>query len=250
MLRSFGTIFGARHGTGTPWLVALHGWARTHSDFNAAFGRGGGDEVDSIAVDLAGFGATPAPLEAWGSEDYARSLHDLMEKTSAELGRGVVVVGHSFGGRVALRLARQRPDLVSGLVLTGVPQLERASGRKKPPLGYKVVRAAHKAGMVSEAKMDAWRYRYGSPDYRQAQGVMRETFVKLVNEDYEEDLASLTCPVELVWGDGDTAAPVDMAGRVAARLPTSHLTICPGVGHMVPLEAPGELRAACQRIRP
>src|SRR5436305_1627901 len=66
------------------------------------------------------------------------------------------------------------------------------------------------------------------------------------------------CPVELVWGDDDTAAPLAVAQAAADRLgrgpaPAStpaHLTVLPGAGHLTPLTAPDALAAAVQRVRP
>ena len=67
--------------------------------------------------------------------------------------------------------------------------------------------------------MEALRRRRGSDDYRNATGVMRDVLVIAVNEDYEDLLPRITCPVELVWGDDDTAAPLvdGRAGAVPVR---------------------------------
>ena len=106
--------------------------------------------------------------------------------------------------------------------------------------------------------MEALRQKYGSEDYRLATGVMRAVHVRAVNETYEEPLGQLRCPVELVWGDDDTAAPLAVAQAAADRLgrgpaPAStpaHLTVLPGAGHLTPLTAPDALAAAVQRVRP
>ena len=63
--------------------------------------------LDAVALDLPGFGAAPPPPEPWGTPQYADALSPLLD----ELGP-VVVLGHSFGGRVAIELAHRRPDAV------------------------------------------------------------------------------------------------------------------------------------------
>ena len=98
--------------------------------------------------------------------------------------------------------------------------------------------------------MESLRQRYGSPDYRAASGVMRQVLVRTVNETYDDQLRSVTCPVELVWGDDDTEAPLSVAERAAALLTRPRLTVCPGAGHLVPLTAPEALRLAIERHRP
>ncbi len=56
-------------------------------------------------------------------------------------------------------------------------------------------------------RMERARRRHGSADYLAAQGVMRDVLVRLVNERYEDTLAAVQCPVELVWGDDDQRRP-------------------------------------------
>ena len=89
--------------------------------------------------------------------------------------------------------------------------------------------------------MEAQRQRYGSPDYRAAQGVMRGVFVKVLAEQYGDQMAAIAAPVDLVWGDGDTEAPLEMAVRARPLFPAARLVTLAGVGHLVPTEAPKAL---------
>ena len=98
--------------------------------------------------------------------------------------------------------------------------------------------------------MESLRQRYGSPDYRAATGVMRQVLVRTVNETYDDQLRAVSCPVELVWGDDDTEAPLSVAETAAGLLARSNLTVCSGAGHLVPLNAPDALRLAIERHRP
>jgi pimeloyl-ACP methyl ester carboxylesterase len=239
VLKAFdsGRLFGAVHGSGPARVLALHGWRRTSADFDATLSG-----LDAIAVDLPGFGASPPPPEPWGSVEYAAALDPLLDD-----GRGpLVVLGHSFGGRVAVRLAVRRPDAVSALVLTGVPLLRTAPARNAPA-AFRAARWLHRRGVLPDARMEALRQRHGSADYRAATGVMRDVFVRLVNEQYEDDLRALACPVELVWGDDDTEAPLAVAQAAAERISDAKLTVIPGAGHLTPLTIPGDLRAALDR---
>ena len=73
---------------------------------------------------------------------------------------------------------------------------------------------------------------------------MREVLVRTLAEDYAAAIAAVQCPVELVWGDDDTAVPLATAERLQRELRDARLVVCPGAGHLTPLTAPGELRAA------
>lgn len=238
-----GMLFGARLGApGAARVLALHGWGRDRRDFLPALG--GRPEIGTVAVDLPGFGSTPPPPELWGSEDYAAALRPVLESLKAP----VVVVGHSFGGRVALRLARQAPDLVGALVLTGAPLAPTGAPRPRPPRRYRLLRRARRLGLVSEARLERARRRHGSADYRAAEGVMRSVLVGVLAEDYRDDLRALQCPVVLLWGEEDREVPVAVAEAIARLVPGgAELSVLPGVGHLLPTEAPDALRAAVER---
>jgi pimeloyl-ACP methyl ester carboxylesterase len=242
VLSSFaeGRLFGSVTGTEAPRVLALHGWARSHRDFDAVVAADGPDPLPALALDLPGFGASPAPPAAWGAADYA----ELVGRVLGEMGSPVVVLGHSFGGRVALHLATQRPEAVHALVLTGVP-LQHPLGRRAPVApAYRLARRLHRWGIVSDAAMEASRQRFGSDDYRAAQGIMRQVLVRAVNETYEAQLDAAGCPVHLVWGADDTVAPLEVAERALTRLAQGDLAVHPGVGHLTPLLIPSALRAA------
>jgi len=250
MLRTFagGRLFGTRSGSAEPTVLALHGWGRTHRDFDAVLRPVDGPELAAIALDLPGFGATPPPTEPWGSSDYARCVDAVLGEMSVP----VVVLGHSFGGRVALHLAAARPGAVHGLVLTGVPALLRITPPPRPPVGYRAVRALHQAGLIGEARMERARRRHGSADYAAASGVMRQVLSRVAAESYEAQLDAITCPVSLVWGDDDPTAPLAVAEAALTRLRNASaggadLVVVPGAGHFVPLRAPGVLREAVGR---
>ncbi len=248
-LRAFGAgqIFGVTHGTAPVRVVALPGWMHTVSDWGATLGLLAADGIGSVALDLPGFGgATPEPPQAMGSAGYAEAVAPVLD----ELDGPVVVVGHSFGGRVALHLAVAHPAAVVALVLTGVPRLMASTApAAKAALGYRIARALHRRGILPEARMEELRRRSGSADYRNAVSpTMRNVLVAATNEHYEAELRASTCPVELVWGETDTAAPLEMARRAAALLgDRATMTVLSGVDHFTPLKAPEALAAAVRR---
>jgi pimeloyl-ACP methyl ester carboxylesterase len=238
-------IFGESFGTGTPAVLALHGWRRDHLDFTAALAAP--PALDAIALDLPGFGVTPAPTEAWGSRRYAEALLPVLDDMQPR----VVVVGHSFGGRVGVHLATMAPERIAGLVLTGVPLFRASEKPPRSPLQFRVVKRLAKRGLVSEELLERYRQKYGSDDYRAASGVIRDILVTLLAESYDDVLRSIACPVELVWGERDAVVPLAIIPKIQAALPHGgHLVICEGVGHITPTSAPGELRAAIERLLP
>jgi pimeloyl-ACP methyl ester carboxylesterase len=242
VLRSFGrppgpVVFGEQTGGEPATVLALPGWMRTRADFATVLAG-----LDAIAVDLPGFGgATPEPATATGAAGYAEAVEPVLDACRP----GVVVLGHSFGGRVAVHLAASHPDRVGALVLTGVPRLVKPATTSTPKATFRLLRWLHRKGLVSDARMEARRQRDGSADYRNARGVMRDVLVRVVNEDYESLLPRIACPVTLVWGDDDTAAPLSGAERAQPLFAgAAVLRVVAGAGHLTPLTAPAALRAA------
>jgi pimeloyl-ACP methyl ester carboxylesterase len=221
--------------------VALHGWRRSSADFDAVLAG-----LDAIAPDLPGFGAAAPPPTAWGAADYARAVAPVCAE-----GPPVVLVGHSFGGKVAVMLATAHPDRVRGLLLTGVPLTAAPPPRTAWP--YRLARRLNRLGLISHDRLEARRRVSGSDDYRAATGVMRDVLVRSLAETrdgtYLRALAEVRCPVELVWGELDTAAarpgPADLTGVAAG----ARLTVLPGVGHLTPTEASAQLRSTLDRLR-
>lgn len=239
MLTTFchGKVFGERTGTGPPQVLALHGWRNDHTDLSKVT-----EGFNVIALDLAGHGATPPPPTAWGAHQYAMSIESILD----EFDTPPVVFAHSFGGRVAVCLAAAYPERIHSLVLTGVPLLRKPS-TAKVPLAFRLAKWANKVGVVSDEKMEAERRKRGSEDYRASTGVMRDTFVKLVNEDYREQLAAIQCPVELVWGEKETEAGLWQAKGATEILRNAKLTVVPNGTHWITKTDPQPLRDAIER---
>lgn len=220
-------------------VVLLHGWGRTHADWDRVIDLLPPD-LSLVVPDLPGFGASPPPAHALGAAGYGELLPALLEGVRPR--SQLVLVGHSFGGRVAL--AASDTMAADGLVLAAVPIIPPP--RPPTPLGYRVIRAL--APLVGQRSLERARRRSGSEDYRRAEGVMREVLVKVVRESYEAELARLEVPVEMVWGAEDTACPLALAREAAALTPKARLEVLEGVGHMVPLRAPEAVARAVMAI--
>ncbi|MGC8498357.1 MAG: alpha/beta fold hydrolase [Acidimicrobiales bacterium] len=253
MLRALGggTLFGSVVGDGPPRVLLLHGWRRTHADFVTVQDQLAGHGLASVAVDLPGFGAAPPPEQAGGARHYAELIRPALDEL-ADAG-AVVLVGHSFGGRVATVLAARHPDTVAAAVVAGAPLL-RLGPAARAAGGYRWVRWLHQHGLVSGERLEAARHRYGSDDYRAASGVVRDVLVISVSETYEDEIDELAVPLSLVWGGNDTVVPVAVAEAVVERRRRRGgvvaLDVVPGGDHLVPLSAPEHLvRAVAGLVR-
>jgi pimeloyl-ACP methyl ester carboxylesterase len=198
-------------------LVFLHGWRLNRESL-----RGIGILFQNACrvhlIDLPGFGDLPAPPSDWDTIKYA----DLVQAyLSAHVSGPVFLVGHSFGGRVALRLAARRLPDIAGLVLMAVPGLP-ARGYSRARLRRSGIRALRRVltsmrGLTGPGPLAWHTRRYGSRDYLAA-GELRSVFLKVVNEDLTESARATVCPVLLLYGLDDTETPADLAFRYAALM--------------------------------
>lgn len=198
-------------------------------------------------MDLPGFGATPPPESVIGARGYARLLLPVLD----EFDQPPLLVGHSFGGRVAVCIAAEHPDRIQGTLVTGAPLLRLTPGRK-PPATYKLARALNRYRVVPNTTFEAMKRKRGSADYRAATGVMRDILVTVVNEEYRDELSRIAGPIHFLWGANDREVPVAVAEAAAALVNGSGgdatLEVIEEVGHLLPVQDPDSLRIAVTRM--
>lgn len=234
-------------GEGAPVLM-LHGWGCNIDTF-APVSRELAKTRKVIALDFPGFGDSPEPREPWGVGEYT----DLTEAFIRHLGiEGADVINHSFGGRVSILLASRFPELVGRIVFTDAAGVLPKRGlRYKLRVGwYKVKKKVALSrlgravcrlfGVDVEARMKS----AGSEDYRALQtDVMRQTFVRVVNEDLTPYLKDIKASSLLIFGSEDTATPVAMGQVMEREIVDSALIVLDGAGHYSYLDQFGRYMA-------
>ncbi|HEX9038849.1 MAG TPA: alpha/beta hydrolase [Ktedonobacterales bacterium] len=225
-----------RRGAGAPILL-LHGWG-LRGDLWRRVIYGLEDDFDVIAPDFPGFGSTESPPAPWGVSDYMNWTIALMD----ELGiKRASVIGHSFGGRVAIKLAALHPERVEKLVLT-----DAAGIRPKRTLAYHYRVRLFKATRwlskqpLAPARLRAWAAAritsQGSADYKAASGTVRGSFVRVVNEDLRKYLPRIHTPTLLIWGERDMDTPLADGQLMEKLIPDAGLVVFPGATHMAYLQ--------------
>jgi pimeloyl-ACP methyl ester carboxylesterase len=190
------------------------------------------DVFPGMAIDLPGFGKTKPSSVSLSPLDYAIQLNNILPNEIT------TIVGHSFGGRVAVHLSLLRN--IQNLVLVAVPLIKI----KKPNKSINkltLFKKLYKYGLISKSNLESVKNKMGSADYRNSNGVMRETLVKAVNDDLHEKLGLIQSNVFLIWGENDTEVPVSVANEANLIINNSQLTIIPNEGHNIVRSNPNSL---------
>jgi pimeloyl-ACP methyl ester carboxylesterase len=256
-------LYYEQYGSGSP-LVCLHGFgASTYTWREIRSALAANHEV--YALDLKGFGKSPKP------RDGAYSVHDqaslVIQFILDHKLRGVTLVGHSFGGGVALatavELERTQPGTLGSLIL-----IDAASYPQRLPLFIEMLRmpviaplvqrfsaarfqvrtVLRKAylndGLIPDASVDAYASALRQPGGEYA---LRETAKQIIPRDIgalSSKYPTITVPTLIIWGRHDEIVPLNIGDRLHAAINGSQFLVVDNAGHLPHEETPEPVRAA------
>ncbi len=219
-------------GKGKPVLL-LHGWGANIGLIWPLAERLAALGYIVYTLDLPGFGQTPPASTAWSIHDYVKFVVDYLDHHQLDK---VYLFGHSFGGRLSLVLGAEHADRIIKMALAdsaGVRSKPSAPNQLRLKIYRFILNGLNTIGLKPQAeKLRAWySNRYGSADYKAAQGIMRETFVKVVNEDLLPYAARVKPSTLLFWGDQDMDTPLSQGQLLEKTIPDAGLVVWEGAGH-------------------
>lgn len=219
-------------GEGSP-VVLMHGWGCTHETVKS---------IENIClekhkvynVDFPGFGKSTEPSVdngLWGVEDYTQLIEHLVKSEHID---NPILIGHSFGGRVAIVFAsRNDTDKVVLVDAAGIKP-HRSLKYYYKVYSFKLMKKLtllFYGKVKGQVKLDELRARHGSSDYRNSSATMRRIMSKVVNEDFKKVMPEIKAPTLLIWGENDKATPVKDARIMERLIPDAGLVIFPDAGH-------------------
>ena len=225
----------AEYGSGEETVLILQGWG-THLGLYQALAEHLGKHMRVVLPELPGFGSTPEPTRPFSAGDYAEFTLAFLQ--ALRLHR-VSIIGHSNGGRIILKLCTGAHEGLSVeklvfLDAAGIIAPKTAKQKRRQAL----FRLVKKLLAPFPKRLEAYRRRHGSADYRAASPMMRQTLVKLVTEDLSALLPQITQPSLCIWGTEDKDTPLWMGKIFAERIPDAGLVEVQGAGHYSYLEQP------------
>lgn len=205
-------------GSEGPILVLLHGWGCSWEIFAPIIGELSRD-FQLIIPDLPGFGGSSLPLkknnEAWSSQEYLVWLQEFLQQVVKD--EKYVIGGHSFGGKLATLLASKQPQNLKGLMVSDASGLPDDLTPKEfisytlsgftPSFIKRMIPQSLKNKLLKTAEI--------ATDYQAASSELQAVLRKIVRENIAADLAKITVPTLVCWGERDKTTPIHQGEKMA-----------------------------------
>ena len=186
-------------------LVFLPGWGKKSGDYQELLALLG-QKYQVYPLDLLD------DARIYDLVDFAQKVRGFLKKEKIPK---TILAGHSFGGRVAIKLAISNPELISKLILINSAGIERKNLLIKTLKKIKI-------------KSELFKSIFGSKDYLAAKGNLRETLINIVEENLEPELEKIKIPTLIIWGRDDHITPLWMGKVMATQIQGSTLSVISG----------------------
>ena len=215
-----------KFGSSKKYIVFLHGWG---SDMNSfLWTKNFFKEYSLLFVDFWGFGKSPEPERAYAVVDYVNDLKNILDSFEIE---ELILVGHSFGGRISIKFASLFQDFYPSFKLCLVDSAGVSPKRNLKyyfnVFRYKRLKNKVRKSLKEEVKLS----NFGSADYKKLSPIMKQTFVKVVNEDLCFDAKKIRVKTFIIWGSKDKETKIFMARKLHKLMENSKLFVFKNAGH-------------------
>jgi pimeloyl-ACP methyl ester carboxylesterase len=230
-------------GEGEKTFVILQGWGTDCNIYDSVARTVLGMEGSPYKVvqfDFPGFGGSDEPKAPWDVDGYTDFFVAFMKAINV---KNAVLYGHSFGGRVIIKLFGREnlPFEIERVILNDAAGImpKRSPKQLRKIRRYKILKTILLSKPIHALfpdMIDYWKGQQGSADYRAASPMMKQVLVKAVNEDLTDGLSKINKDTLLIWGDKDTATPIGDAHIMEEKIPNAGLAVIEGTGHYSFLE--------------
>lgn len=222
-------------GDGIPFLI-LHGWGSNSDRWVAVADQISQKGFKVIIPDLPGFGKSDILPVAWNMNNYIKWLEEFVK----ELNIGeFYLMGHSFGGALAVKLAINHAQEVKKLFLVSAASVRKKTAKKSAFKSIsKIVKIFSFLPFYQLFRKAFYKFIIVRSDYPYVEGVMKETFTNVIFEDLSQFTGFIKTPTIIIWGDKDKSTPIDDAHFMNQKIKNSKLFIISGAGHILNRECP------------
>jgi len=224
-------------------LLILPGWGSNSGRWQRVRELLEENGIEVLVLDLPGFGLSSPPPEVWGRLDY---INWIFERTKEKNWQKFNLLGHSFGGGIAAKIAANFPEEIEKLILCAPAIIRRRSIKSYlfywlAFLGKKIFSLPGLKKLSPLAKKIIYKLA-GTRDYYVADEIMKEVMKKIwIEEDLLLVLEKIEIPTLILWGEKDDVLPLKDAYIIKEKIKNSEIKIIPKAKHSPHREIPEEL---------
>ncbi len=232
-------------------ILILHGWGSSGKSWNKVKESLNSLGYSVIIPDLPGFGQEPEPPKPWSVDDYVSWVEQFCIKNNLN---NFLLLGHSFGGRVAIKFTAKYQERIKKLILFSAAGVTPRPKNKLSLLKIlaKVINSVFSLPVLNLFENISRKVFYkilGNRDYYfLSSQIMRETFKKVIEEDLSSYLNKINTSTLIVWGEKDLMTPVSDAQKIHQEIPNSVLKIVPNENHYFYAKNPEKLVEAIKEF--
>ncbi len=220
-------------------VILLPGWLCDHKAL-APIANHLKKKFKVYSIDVVGFGKSELPDKPYNTDEYGDWLKELIEKLEID---NPILIGHSHGGRMAINYAGRNLGDVNKIIL-----IDAAGIKAKREFKYyirvytykflkNIYKILPKTKMFENMKERSMKH-FGSSDYQNSPDVLKKTMINILNEDQKGLMPNIKAPTLLIWGDKDTATPIQDGKTMEKLIPGSGLVEIKGGSHYSYLDNP------------
>lgn len=213
-------------------ILLLHGWGGNIESLKGLQENLSEQGYRVTNISLPGFGNSEAPATAWSLKDFSLFLEELILELKLQK---PIIIGHSFGGKIAMKLSLDHPNLISKLILINTSGIKQKNSLKKGI--SKSVSKLIGPLLPNSAKRLLYKYVLGETDYVNS-GAMKATMAKIVEEHLDDKVANIEVETLIIWSSDDTYVPLWMGEKLNELIPNSSIKVIEGATHGLPLTDP------------
>lgn len=217
-------------GDGTPFLI-LHGWGsasdRWIKEAEIIYKKG----FKVVIPDLPGFGKSESLARPWTVNDYVRWFEEFTKALNLE---NFHLLGYSFGGALAAKIAVKYPQRVQRLFLVAAALIRKRTTKKNLSAKIsKLVKIFYFLPYYSFFRRAVYKFIIRKSDYVYTEGIMKQTYLNVVADDISFNLPFIRVPTIIIWGDKDQSVPIETAHFINEKIKNSKLVVIPGADHLI-----------------
>ena len=233
-------------------LIILHGWQSSKEKWQQVKEKIEEKGIRVLCPDIPGFKPETELKEPWTLENYIDWFLDYVKQSELEdpeITDGFYLLGHSFGGRMTIKIAANSLFKLKGIILVSAAGIKRSTKIHVELMGllakiikaFKLGDAPLTKNLYNFLRIFFYRYIIRKTDYLNAKGNLNQTIKNILAEDLKDRLGHIKVPTKIIWGNKDKYTPVSDAYFIKKNIKNSEIEIFKNINHTPYIECPEKL---------